>query len=92
MLGYNLRFCLDTSADEAEEAARQAAVVEAGGAEAGEQHQQQRARGMPAEPPLRFRPAVHRACTFPVSCGRPATAGWSARCQQAEEYSCFAVS
>lgn len=92
MLGYNLRFCLDTSADEAEEAARQAAVVEAGGAEAGEQHQRQRARGMPAEPPLRFRPAVHRACTFPVSCGRPATAGWSARCQQAEEYSCFAVS
>ena len=68
MLGYNLRFCLDTSADEAEEAAQQAAAVAAGGAEAGEQHQQQqqRARGMPTEPPLRFRPAVHRACTFPV--------------------------
>ncbi|EFN58850.1 hypothetical protein CHLNCDRAFT_50360 [Chlorella variabilis] len=67
LLGYNLRYCLDPAAEEAEEAAAAAAAQlqqPAGGGEA-EGGQRQGVRGGRAEPPLRFRPAVHCACLFP---------------------------
>ena len=50
LLCYNLRFCLDAAAADEAEAEAEAEGV----------------RGATADPPLRFRPAVHRACTFPV--------------------------
>lgn len=66
LLHYNLRYCLDPTAEDAEEeAAREAEAAAA--AEGGEAAAAvQRVRGAPSEPPLRFRPAVHRTCTFPV--------------------------
>ncbi len=69
LLHYNLRYSLDPTAEDAEEEARlqaeAAAAAEGGDAAAA----QQRVRGAPSEPPLRFRPAVHRTCSFPVGFG-----------------------
>lgn len=68
MLHYNLRYCLEPSHEEVEEEQRREAEAAAAAERGDHQQQQQRVRGGVAEPPLRFRPAVHRACTFPVSC------------------------
>lgn len=69
LLHYNLRYCLDPTAEDAEEEARREAEA-AAAAEGGEAAAAvQRVRGAPCEPPLRFRPAVHRACAFPVRWG-----------------------
>ncbi len=67
LLVYNLRFSLEPSPEEAEEERQQAE------AEGGEQ-QAAGVRGAQAEPPLRFRPAVHVPCTFPV--GAVASRSW----------------
>lgn len=85
LLHYNLRYCLDTTAEDAEEEARLQAEAAAAAADGGDvaaaAAAAQRVRGAPSEPPLRFRPAVHRTCIFPVSqagCG-----GFSASFQAA---------
>ncbi|PRW55958.1 chromosome transmission fidelity 18-like protein [Chlorella sorokiniana] len=68
LLHYNLRYCLDPTAEDAEEEARlqaEAAAAAAEGGDAAAATAAQRVRGAPSEPPLRFRPAVHRACAFP---------------------------
>ncbi|KAL4857961.1 Chromosome transmission fidelity protein 18 [Chlorella vulgaris] len=65
LLNYNLRYCLDSSAEEAEEAAAAAQQQrQQHGSNAAEGRQQPAARSSFAEPPLRFRPAVHRTCRF----------------------------
>lgn len=74
LLSYNLRYCLEPTAEDLEEErqreAEAAAAAEDGQAGGGAQ----RVRGAPPDPPLRFTPAVHRACAFTVSlvlcCGR----------------------
>lgn len=74
LLHYNLRYCLEPSPEELEEerqreaeaAAADAAAEGGEGGGAMNHLQQQRMRDAPAEPPLRFRPPVHRACAFPV--------------------------
>ncbi|KAL4457647.1 hypothetical protein ABPG75_012512 [Micractinium tetrahymenae] len=60
LLTYNLRFSLEPTPEEAEQE-RQRQQEEAAGGE----QQQNGVRGAAAEPPLRFRPAVHVTCTFP---------------------------
>ena len=76
LLHYNLRYCLEPTAEDAEEEARlqaEAAAAAEGGD--GAAAAQQRVRGAVSEPPLRFRPAVHRACAFPVRLGWPGAQG-----------------
>lgn len=77
LLRYNLRYCLDPAAQEAEAAELAARQAQAAGCAVAtdpqaQAVQQQHGRVAAGEAPLRFRPAVHRACLFPVRYGE----GW----------------